>query len=450
MKPHLLISYGNAYIFHEVVYPTIKELSNDFNVYVILSNGFVNSRLKEDLQDLKNELKICEFIYIESEGLLGYKKYLRYSQIIEKVKNWNIDLILGASETSELNRSLILNFSNKPFCTLWTALGYNLLDQNFIDQYSTTKQYWKFIQYEDTLNRQIGLKSWLTKQYLQRSLLNFLTFLLKEMFKRSNRKLKVNVFNKARFFLEKLIRKFHKVELIKLGKVAKLTKISNNMSSHHFFVDDFEKETMSKILTKGLCSTITYPTYKLSKSTTQKSEKLLFILTTGYSNQNTLPITELIKIQNELTHIMQHSKTKSIDLKPHPREKSTWVVCLQEHLISCGINTKILPKQMPFRDILTQYKAVTGFASSSFRDIKYQNPDIQIYGMERISIMVAKTISQSSKLNIPNWFGYGEGINWLRVDGAIYTAPQITEKKATLKQELLKALEVKYCSNKNH
>jgi hypothetical protein len=439
VKKNLLISYGNAYIFHEVVFPSIEELSEKFNLYIVITNGFVNSQLITDLDSQKKLGHIQSYHFSNNDGLFNIKKYSFLSNILLNIKKWNIDLVLADSETCELNRLILDNFPSTTFCMLWTALGYNLLEQNIVDNSPhSDKQYWNFIQYKESTLRNLGLKPWLTKHYSNKSFMAFIVFLVQEVFRRLSFKFKKLILVKVHSFINSLIQRHYSVYFSKLGKVGTLTKLSDNLATHHFFVDDFEKDVMSSILTKGNCITINYPTLNHSLLNLNKNSKLLFILTTGYSNQEKLPHTELKKIENELKSIMKHSDTTEIDLKPHPRETKKWPFSLQNHLNSIGIKTNILPNQIPFRDILTDYKAVTGFASSSFRDIKYQNPNIQIYGMERLSITVAKTISKSTRLNVPLWFGNGEGINWLRVDGNIYNGPEIVTRDSSLLSELIK------------
>jgi len=411
MKKKLLISWGNPYIFYEVILPLIPKLSEKFSVSLILGSSFLPEKLRQALDELASK-KMIDNLWV----LPDHREILKHHLFIKKhLPVWHrhsFNLFLSISGIEIIDRYLIecvLDKACQRVC-FWTALGYLLQNEKIarklLGETKTAHKPGKIS--EQKLFNKIKKRglSWFLRTG---------SFYVKSLPAKFAKDFRYN-------YLDRVILPFLMVKkAFPLNFREKLVRVSANKIDALVFCDELEAKAFAAFYPGIQTIVAQYPTQGSCRCNGSRLQKpaVLVPLTTGISGADQLSADLLTVIYRDIRTVLRETGADTVHLRLHPRESAGWPKHLADYLKSKGIKAECVSSREPIKDIICDYAGMTGFASSSLKDARAACDNAIVVGFSAIS----KKFTSDPKL----WFGRSEGIGWIEEDGSF--DPEIFKRK---------------------
>lgn len=413
-RDHILISWPSRDI-EGTIFPVIQELSERFNIIVLVLSTSNSDLIKTKLDSMLKETVIVDY-YMTPKIMHGFLFHLYLKRTINLIRKSNIKLWLCCSDMQIPEKYISNNLvkSNTKIICLWPGITYLFMyHQDLVKQLLSDYDYEEIT--VDSNPKMAPLKEnnigniFRYVYSRKKSLMGFIKYIYLK---------KVRIFL---FITTKTLKYFFLVlnsyiyPLLMVGKtygisrLERMTQLSNGNATAYIFFDEYEVRAHKKLYRNN---NIFLSYIRKSSEDKYADNKILGILS-GWEHINLLDQNILDMYVNDFIKVCELYKTNSIDLRPHPASdpNSNYASQIAEVLISKGINCEITSCDSPAIKESEKYVCVAGFASASLRDIRLFNQSIRIIGFESVS----KHYFSDPKFI----FGSSEGIDWLNSNGDI-------------------------------
>ena len=412
MKKNLLIFWHSRNI-REIIFPVIKNLNQEFDIYIIIENDNFNETHKQSLIKLK-ENKIIKNFFIPPKNNNTYLLFKYYKKIAKKTSDIKFDIFL-TNNNAQVVEKIICDFiidKETKIVLLWPTITYL-----FMRYPDVVKSILKNNFYKKTKFKRKDLFYSKSKNYFFNILKIILNYSLH--FTRFCKLLKNDILTKViyPFFI------FRKIYLTSLKE--KLTQISDGNFDHLIFFDKIEKKVHKLFYDNPNVHFLNHSNNNFCKCKKRnKSNFDLLIPLSGYEKHRQIPDNLLNKYLREIKTLIANTPLKNVHLRPHPNMINYgWTNQLKEKLKDNNINTIVVDNNVPIREVICNYYCTAGFASNALRDARLACNNVLIIGFKSVSV---------SHFEFPDFvFGGTEKIRWINEDGTylkdIFETPSLNE-----------------------
>lgn len=433
MKKNLLI-YWVSRTFVEVIKPLIPQLSDDFNIVILLYSHSSPSGLVNELKVLENAGYIKSYsITPEHNKMLAFHLFMK-SKLNELVKQ-KFDFWLTSGEMQVGERYIyecVLPKECISVC-MWQNITYlfmynptyvkRLLSDNEIPQFSKTR--------ETPSSSSLSFIKRVLKK-LKESEYVFLVFY-------NQIKLRVHKFKRyCLFVVDRIILPIILVKKVfRLGPYDQLTQLSSGRSNALIFFDEIESKAHKKLLATPDIYTASYPTSgNCSCKLKVKDNRIILSPLSGFEGRDNISKEILSMFCREFQTVLTETNSNKIHLRLHPNETGEWPNQLLTYLTEHDIDAKIVDSHRPISEVMCNYIAMAGYASAAMRDARACCDYAIIIGFVSVSSFQFKDPKQV--------FAGSEGIGWIEKDGTfqqdIFESKEYIPPKRMSVPEILSSL----------
>lgn len=428
-KKKLLIAYGNAYLFDGSMVPVVPKLGNMFNVFVILSNGYIPAQVIEQLKQwvitgtIKGYLIVPEYKNNMTAQRNILKLHFFMKSNIQFLRDQQFDLFVSISGMQVFERYLmecILPRDCVRVC-LWTSGHWLLVHESFVSgllrgekaiNLTANLRLGFFPKQEATIGKSNLIHKFVTEIKTPNSFFKVVKKTLRFVIS----KVRASFIYRGFYSIQSVFDRFILPKLLvgktfSLRKYDEITQISTdefdvfivlNKINTIFFESFYENASVCLAQHPVAGSCCCHPVQM------EKSAVLVCLTSVSVTGQS------LNLFCRDLQIVMKESGAKIVHIRLHPRTQALWYEELLNYLQERGIVAAIAGNEKPIRENVCNYMGVVGYASNALQEARASCDYAFVVGFVAVSEMYC----QNPKFLLGDVAGLETTIDWIEADGS--------------------------------
>lgn len=428
-KKKLLIAFGNAYLFDGNVAPVVPKLCSMFDVFVILSNGYMPMQLIEQLKQwvimgtIKGYLIVPEYKnnMTTQRNMLKFHFFMKSN--IQFLYDQHFDLFVSISGMQVLERYLMECVLPR-YCIrvcLWLtghwllvheSMVYGLLRGEKAINLTTNLRLGFFPKQEATIGKRNLINKFVAEIKKNHSFFK----VVKIIFRFIISKVRASFIYRGFYSIQSVFDRFILPGILvrktfSLRKNDEITQISTdefdafivlNKINVIFFKSFYENASvyLAQHPVAGSCS---------CHSVQMERSAVLVCLTSVSVTGESLSL-----FCRDLQIVMKESGVKIVHIRQHPRSRAFWYEELLMYLNEKGIVAAIVGNEKPIRENVCSYMGVVGYASNALQEARAACDYAFVVGFVAASEMYC----QNPKFLFGDVAGLETTIDWIEADGS--------------------------------
>jgi len=417
-KKKLLIIWGNAYHFNEVIAPIISNLSENFAVSIVLVRFHLSADVVESLKLMANQHLLEKYWFIpDSNNILKQQVFLKMHEKIWRENNY--DVLLTNAEMQVFERffiSCVLPRHCLKIC-FWPTITYLLQHESLVGELLERQVPAPDARKTNSNKANIIIKG--IEKIKEGMKLSRLLRMAMEALKNRIASLYQNIYwflhEKASRYLAPAIL-FGKT--FPLGKYDVMTQLGSGRSDAYVFCDEIEAKAFSKLFNNQNVYTVKYPTQGNCHCHNNKSVSALLIVLSTFAD---FLSDNMGFFYNDINMILEKTRLNLVHLRVHPAVRPAYYYYLRDYLRAKGIDAIIVDNNKPIREVACDYLAIVAIHSNALRDARACCDHVLVYGLEDVA-------RKMFGYDVRQWYGKSEGIIWIGKNNT-YAADSFEIKK---------------------